>query len=147
MRHGWPRAVSAGRAGGRTVTEERLFDTGALFDLYKGRQHARAYFDCLLDGSLRGYVSVISEAEIWRRLRPGEVEDHKALLGLFVVLPLDSGAARLAGTWMQHYEEQGLGWMDALIVATARQVGLTVLTRDARLAACLADEARFEVYG
>ena len=30
---------------------------------------------------------------------------------------------------------------------TARQADLTVLTRDARLAACLAGEAQFEVYG
>jgi len=129
------------------VTEERLFDTGALFDLYKGRQRARIYFDRLLDGSLRGYVSAISEAEMWRGLRPGEVKDHESLLGLFVMLSLDSGAARLAGTWMQGYEGQGLGWMDALIVATARQAGLAVLTRDARLASCLAGEAQFEVYG
>jgi len=34
------------------MIEERLFDTGALFDLYKGRQRARVYFDRLLDGSL-----------------------------------------------------------------------------------------------
>lgn len=129
------------------MTEELLFDTGALFDLYKGRQRARAYFDRLLDGSLRGYVSVVSEAEMWRGLRPGEVEDHEALLGLFAAMLLDSGAARLAGAWMQRYESYGLGWMDALIVATARRADLTVLTRDARLAACLADEAQFEVYG
>ncbi len=129
------------------MIEERLFDTGALFDLYKGRQRARTCFDRLLDGSLRGYVSVISAAEMWRGLRPGEVEDHEALLGLFALLPLDSRAARLAGTWIQCYESQGLGWLDAFIVATARQAGLMVLTRDARLAACLADEAQFEVYG
>ena len=129
------------------MIEERLFDTGVLFDLYKGRQRAHVYFDRLVEGSLHGYVSVISEAEMWRGLRPGEVEDHRALLGLFVVLPLDSEAARLAGTWMQRYESRGLGWMDALIVATARQADLTVLTRDARLAACLAGEAQFEVYG
>ena len=129
------------------MIEERLFDTGVLFDLYKGRQRAHVYFDRLVEGSLHGYVSVISEAEMWRGLRPGEVEDHRALLGLFVVLPLDSEAARLAGTWMQRYESRGLGWMDALIVATARQADLTVLTRDARLAAGLAGEAQFEVYG
>lgn len=128
------------------MIEERLFDTGVLFDLYKGRQRTRAYFDRLLDGSLCGYVSAISEAEMWRGLRPGEMEDHEALLGLFVVLPLDSGTARLAGAWMQRYESQGLGWMDALVVATARHAGLTTLTRDAHLAACLAGEARFEVY-
>jgi predicted nucleic acid-binding protein len=47
---------------------------------------------------------------------------------------------------MQKYEAQGLGWMDALIVATAQKAGLLILTRDAKLARVLADEARFEVY-
>jgi len=104
------------------------------------------YFDRLLDGSLRGYVSVISVAEMWRGLRLDEIEAHEALLGLFLVLPLDSDAARLAGIWMQRYESRGLGWMDAFIVATACQADLVTLTRDARLADCLADEARFVVY-
>lgn len=116
-------------------------------DLYKGRQRARVYFERLLGGSLRGYVSVVSEAGMWRGLRPDEVEEHEALLELFVVMLLDSGVARLAGAWMQRYGSQGLGWMDALTVATARRADLTVLTRDARLAACLADEAQFKVYG
>jgi len=129
------------------VTEERFFDSRVLFDLYKGRQRARAYFERLLDGSLRGYVSVISEAEMWRGLRAGEMESHESLLDLFVVLPLDSGVARLAGAWMQCYESRGLGWTDALVVATARKANLVVLTRDARLAACLTGEAQFEVYG
>ncbi len=47
---------------------------------------------------------------------------------------------------MQRYESLGLGWMDAFIVATAHQAGLITLTRDTRLANCLADEARFVVY-
>jgi predicted nucleic acid-binding protein len=37
--------------------------------------------------------------------------------------------------------------MDALITATAVQAGLTVLTRDTRLARLLGGEARFEIYG
>jgi len=44
------------------------------------------------------------------------------------------------------YEAQGLGWMDALIVATAKQKGLDVLTRDTRLVKVLASETQFEVY-
>lgn len=54
--------------------------------------------------------------------------------------------ARVAGEWMQKYEAQGLGWMDALIAATAKQAGLKLLTRDVRLAKLLAPEIEFEVY-
>lgn len=124
-----------------------LCDTTALIDLYRGKDWVRSYLERLIDGSLQGYVSVITEAELWRGLRVHEVETHEALLSYFAALPVSSAAARLAGLWMQHYEHQGLGWMDALIVATAKEAGLSVLTRDKPLATCLAAEASFERYG
>ena len=83
---------------------------------------------------------------MWRGLRADEVERHEALLSLFTTLPLESAAARQAGAWMQRYESRGLGWMDALIVATARRADLTVLTRDLHLARCLGREAGFQTY-
>jgi len=106
----------------------------------------RSRFQAVVDGKLTGYLSAISEAELWRGVKPSEIERHEAMLSYFISLSLDSSAARLAGEWMQKYEAQGLGWMDALIVATAQKAGLLILTRDAKLARVLADEARFEVY-
>ena len=47
---------------------------------------------------------------------------------------------------MQRYGNQGLGWMDALIVATGWIADLPVLTRDLRLARCLEQEAEFQTY-
>jgi predicted nucleic acid-binding protein len=123
-----------------------LFDSTALVDLYRGKSTLRPHLDALLSGKLAGYVSVVSEAELWHGLRPHEVERHEALLGLFVRIPLDSAAARQSGAWMQHYAARGLGWMDALIVASAHRAKLPVLTRDARLARCLAAEAEFRTY-
>ncbi len=125
---------------------EFLFDTGALIDIYRGRATVRLRFQTVVDGKLTGYVSVITEAELWRGVKPVELDRHEAILSFFHSLTLDSRAARLAGEWMQHYEPHGLGWMDALIVATARIAGLAVLTRDARLSRVLAGEAQFEVY-
>jgi predicted nucleic acid-binding protein len=125
---------------------EFLFDTGALIDIYRGRTTVRPRFQTVVDGKLSGYVSVITEAELWRGVKPMELDRHEAILSFFQSLTLDSRAARLAGEWMQKYEPHGLGWMDALIVATARHAGLAVLTRDARLAQVLAGEAQFEVY-
>jgi predicted nucleic acid-binding protein len=123
-----------------------LFDSNALIDLYRGRPTVRPYLDALLSDNLMAYLSVITEAELWRGLRAHEVERHKALLSLFIRLPLNSVAARQAGAWMQQYATQGLGWMDALIVATAHGCNLPVLTRDLRLVKCLAHEADFEAY-
>jgi len=129
-----------------TKTAELLFDTNALVDIYRGQASIKAHFESILDGSLLPYVSVITEAELWRGLRLDELERHEILLSQFISLPLDSDAARLAGTWMQKYAASGLGWMDALIAATGKIAGLSVLTRDKRLADALSVETNFELY-
>ncbi len=122
-----------------------LFDTGALIDIYRGRTRIQPYFLSLLEGH-PVFISVISEAELWLGLRPDEMARHEALLGYFTALSIDSAVARQAGEWMRQYRALGLGWMDALLTATAYTNQLTVLTRDRRLAAVLAEQVAFEVY-
>jgi predicted nucleic acid-binding protein len=129
-----------------TKTAELLFDTNALVDIYRGQASIKAHFEAILDGSLLPYVSVITEGELWRGLRPDELERHELLLSQFISLPLDSDAARLAGTWMQKYATTGLGWLDALISATGKVADLPVLTRDKRLVSVLSSETNFELY-
>ena len=129
-----------------TKTSELLFDTNALVDIYRGQTSIKAHFESILDGSLLPYVSVITEGELWRGLRPDELERHELLLSQFISLPLDSDAARLAGTWMQKYATTGLGWMDAFISATGKITDLPVLTRDKRLVGVLSSETKFELY-
>lgn len=123
-----------------------LFDTGALLDIYHGRERIRPYFDRILDGTLTACVSPISEAELWLGLRPEELERHESLLAFFIVLPLVSAAGRLSGQWMKRYQDQGLGWMDALLAATATKAGVALLTRDRRLAQLLGGEAELVLY-
>lgn len=123
-----------------------VFDTGALIDIYHGRSRIIPYFGGLFTRPVPAYLSVVSEAELWRGMRPGEVELHEALLSRFVVLPIVTAVARRAGEWMQLYGPQGLGWMDAFIAATGQAADATVLTRDKRLAALLGDVVAFEVY-
>ncbi len=123
-----------------------LFDTTALIDLYRGKSGVQHLFDEVLGGDLKAYISVVTEAELWRGLRPGEVERHEAFLSVFEPLALESAAARQAGAWMQLYQPKGLGWMDALIVSTATHWNQKILTRDLRLAQCLAREAEFQTY-
>ena len=125
-----------------------LFDTGALIDIYHGRERVKPFFDQLIepDGGLTAYVSPISEAELWVGLRAHELERHEALLSFFRPLPLTSEAGCLAGEWMRRFSPKGLGWMDALIVAPAAVMGLLVLTRDRRLAETLTGEANFVLY-
>ena len=122
-----------------------LFDTGALIDIYRGRDRIEPYFQSLLEGQA-AFISVISEAELWVGLRPDEMERHEALVGHFSPLPIGSAVARQAGDWMRQFRASGLGWMDALLTATAYTNQLTVLTRDRRLAAVLGNEVEFQVY-
>ena len=129
-----------------TKSAELIFDTNALVDIYRGQASIKARFESILDGSLIPYVSVITEGELWRGLRPDELERHELLLSQFISLPLDSDAARLAGSWMQKYGHTGLGWMDAFISATGKIADLPILTRDKRLVNVLTSEANFELY-
>ena len=126
---------------------ELLFDTAALVDIYRGRTEIKPLFDAVAAGELRPYISVITEAELWRGVKLEEMELHETLLSHFAAIPLQSEMARLAGAWMQRYAATGLGWMDALIAATAKSVSLSVLTRDRRLAEVLTAEVGFEIYG
>lgn len=129
--------------------ERLLFDTNALIDIYKGRERIQPYVQKLINDELDGYLSVISEAELWQGLRVGETERHLALVSQFVSLPLNADAAQQAGLWMGSYRKIGLGWMDALICATGFVMNVPVLTRDKRLISVLKEEERirFEVYG
>ncbi|MBE2221607.1 MAG: PIN domain-containing protein, partial [Anaerolineae bacterium] len=139
MRIGWQTAVPDGKATGQM--SDLLFDTNCLLDIYHGRERIRSHFESIRDGKIRAYLSVITEAELWRGLRTGEINRHETLINQFALLPLHSETARLAGAWMQQYGQSGLGWMDAFITATAKTTSLTVLTRDKRLAQVLASEA------
>lgn len=130
-----------------TKPVELFFDTTALVDIYRGQTIVKKYFDAIQAGDVFPYISVITEAELWRGLRAEELERHELILSLFTTLSVESDAARLAGSWMQHYEQTGLGWMDALIAASAKLVELPVLTRDKKLANVLAAETEFKLYG
>ena len=79
---------------------ELLFDSTALVDLYRGQTVLRPHLDALITNDEVGYISVITEAELWRGLRADEVERHEALLALFTRLPLGCGslARSLAGS-------------------------------------------------
>lgn len=125
---------------------ELLFDTTALIDIYRGVSGIQPTFEAILKNKLAPFISVITEAELWRGLHPEEVERHTLILEQFIILPITSDEAQLAGVWMQKYTSTGLGWMDALISATGRVAGLTVLTRDKKLAKVLSSETKFEIY-
>ncbi len=82
---------------------EWLFDTGCLIDIYWGRDRIKPAFEGILAGEITPYMSVITEAELWRGLRAGELDKHQALVAQFTILPLRSEAARLAGSYLDFF--------------------------------------------
>ncbi len=60
---------SSGRASGLMSRQELLFDSTGLVDLYRGQVALQPYLNALLNRDINAYISVITEAELWRGLR------------------------------------------------------------------------------
>ncbi|HHH40801.1 MAG TPA: type II toxin-antitoxin system VapC family toxin [Chloroflexi bacterium] len=115
-------------------TEGYLFDTVALIDYYCGRAGVRPLVEEVLEGSIQGAFSTITEAELWQGLRPGEEEKHEALLLCLRRVAVDGEIARLAGQLRREIGLRRLSLPDALIAATAIREGMMLVTRDQQLA-------------
>jgi predicted nucleic acid-binding protein len=69
---------------------------------------------------------VLTVAELFAGVREGK--DRKSLETLQVV-PLDEETAKLGGLWLRDYSKShGVGLADALIAATAKLQGCTLVT-------------------
>ena len=121
-----------------------MLDTVALIDYYHGRPGVLPYLEAILAGQGTGAFSTVTELELWQGLRPGEEERHEAMLAR---VPLDRTIARRAGHLRQQIGLGRLSLPDAAIAATADLAGYTLLTRNTRDFAPLADLLALEFYG
>jgi predicted nucleic acid-binding protein len=123
-----------------------MLDSVALIDYYHGRASVLPYLDAILDEQAAGAFSTITELELWQGIRPGEEERHEAMLALLERVPLDSAIARRAGQLRQQTGLSQLSLPDAAIAASAELNGYTLLTRNTRDFAALADALAVEFY-
>jgi predicted nucleic acid-binding protein len=123
-----------------------MLDTVALIDYYHGRRGVFPYLDAILEGQATGAFSTITELELWQGIRPGEEEQHQALLALLERVPLDGAIARRAGQLRRQFGLDRLALPDAAIVASAELSGCTLLTRNARDFAALEAVINVEFY-
>lgn len=98
-----------------------LIDTDVLIDFLRGYDEAMSV---VAVNSERIVVSSIVVAELYAGVRGGAdgVEQGvlERLLGLFRVVPLSSGIARLGGLYKRDYgKSHGVGLADAVVAATA----------------------------
>ncbi|MBC8450225.1 MAG: type II toxin-antitoxin system VapC family toxin [Chloroflexi bacterium] len=124
-----------------------MLDTVALIDYYHGRPGVLPYLDAILEGQATGAFSTVTELELWQGIRPGEEKRHQALLALLERVPLDGAIARRAGQLRRQFGLHRLSLPDAAIAASAELSGCTLLTRNTRDFAALADMLAIEFYG
>ncbi len=110
-----------------------ILDSDVLIDHLRGYQAAIDLIDSLLLDGAEVCFSVISEAEIWSNVRPGEEDRIIALFNGLSRLNLDGVTARKAGEYRSTYlHSHRLALPDALIAATSFVQRMVLLTRNAR---------------
>lgn len=110
-----------------------LIDSDVLIDHLRGHQKALDFIDSLFLDGAAVYFSVISEAEIYSNVRPGEASAVQALFHSLARLDVDGDIARKAGEYRARYwRSHGLALPDALTAATAFVAGADLITRNAR---------------
>ena len=104
-----------------------LFDTDVLIEYLRGKDEAQRYIDNIQDVV---YMSSISMAELYAGVRKGE-ESRKLeiFIETFEVISLNKNIAKIGGLYRNQYKpSHGTGLADALIAATAKEIGAQVIT-------------------
>lgn len=110
-----------------------LIDSDVLIDHLRGHGPARDFLSALLLDSATLHFSVISEAEIYSNVRPGEEQQIRALFNAMARLIVDGASARRAGAYRDvHRPATRLALPDTLIAAIAREYDATLVTRNVR---------------
>ena len=105
-----------------------IFDSCIVIDGLKSNPDARR----LARHAEPRVISVVTRVEVLAGAAPGAAEvTARAYLDLFQSVNIDSALADRAGRLRLQY---GLKTPDALILATAQLLGMTIVTRDAKLA-------------
>ena len=107
-----------------------LVDTDVLIDYLRGQRDAAAFLYSLGEPPM---VSVITLAELWAGARPGEEARLRQALQVLRLAKVDATIAERAGRLRRQFgPSHGTSLPDALIAATAVELGLTLVTLNER---------------
>jgi hypothetical protein len=110
--------------------EELVFDTNILIDHLRGVGKATKLVENVREGLIVGYVSTLTEAELFAG-KDSEDPEKRALLvellGMFDKLGVDESIARVAGEFKRKY---GVTLADAIIAATAFTIRSKLITQN-----------------
>lgn len=109
----------------------KLIDTDVVIDHFHGHAAVLEYFATALAVGEPLLIWVVTLTEVLSGVRPGEEERTERLMQLFAVQDVDKAIARQAATYLREYRRSHrLELGDALIGATASQLGATLVTRN-----------------
>jgi predicted nucleic acid-binding protein len=112
--------------------DEALFDTSVIIDHLRGVGAASNLISMVQNGELMGFISVITEAELFagKDMEDESKEKYVAdLLNLFAKIHVDSHIARIAGEFKRRYN---VLLPDCIIAATAFTQGYKLLTKNTK---------------
>ena len=110
-----------------------VIDSDVLIDHLRGYRSALDFIDSLVVDGAEVCFSVISEAEIYSNVQPGEEASLLALFEALTRLNVNGVIARKAGEYRALYgRSHGMALPDALIAATAFVHQSTLVTRNTR---------------
>ena len=104
-----------------------LIDTDVLVDYLRGQVNAVAYLESVTE---RLMISAITVAELYAGVREGtERQAPDMFLSAFEVVVVDQAISQQGGLYRRDLgKSHGVGLADALIAATAEELGATLVT-------------------
>jgi len=106
-----------------------LIDTDVIVDHLRGEEKARDFLKQIKAEETDILCSVITKAEIYSGVRPKEEERVAGLLNSMEEVLIDGEMAVAAGRYKNRFHaSHGLLLPDALIAASAKQVGAVLVT-------------------
>ena len=110
--------------------QQFLFDSDIIIDYLRGFGGALKFFESF-DQDFT--ASVVTIAELYSGVRDKDRQELEYFMSLFTVFPLTAEIAKEAGFLRQSYfRSHGMGLADAMIAATAKAHGATLLSLNAR---------------
>ena len=110
-----------------------LIDTDILIDHLRKNIAALDFLSSALGGNPSVFLSVISRAEILAGIRKGEAEVVDSLFQVIPSITVDDAIADRAGSYLRKFgKSHNLNIGDALIASTAREMGLSLVTKNVK---------------
>lgn len=108
-----------------------VVDTDIAIDFLRKRRYAHQLLNRWADEGLLA-VSALTHLEIYQGMKPGEEVNTDAFLDGLVSVVVDIPVARQAGAMLGVLRSKGItiGMADAIIAATALQLGVPLLTNN-----------------